>query len=94
MGDGTDNTNRGYSGYLPNFGCDSINRYCIKGNGHRGDDRVNGRHYADGSRTLDWPARFKKAAKSRRYFSDTESISFKLPLFPKSHILATKTSLF
>ena len=53
MGDGTGNTNRGNGGYLPNFGCDSINRYCIKGDAHWGNDRINGRYYADGSRTLD-----------------------------------------
>ena len=53
MGDGTGNTNRGNSGYLPNFGCDSINRYCIKGDGNRDNDRINRRHNADGSRALD-----------------------------------------
>jgi hypothetical protein len=94
MGDGTGNTNRGNGGCLHNFGCDSINRYCIKGDVHWGNDRINGRHYADGSRTLDWLTGIKNLAKSRRHFSDTDSISFKLPLFPKSQILSTKTLPF
>ena len=63
MGDGTGNTNRGNGGDLPTFGCDSINRYCIKGDGNWGDDRINGRHYVDGSHALDWPAGFKKLSK-------------------------------
>ena len=63
MGDGTGNTNRGNGGDLPTFGCDSINRYCIKGYGHWSNDRIDGRHYADGSRALDWPAIFKNLRK-------------------------------
>lgn|GEM_PF-4714195 len=94
MGDGTGNTNRGNGGYLPTFGCDSINRYCIKSDGHWSDDRIDGRHYADGSRTIDWPTGFKNLEKFRFEFSDTDSVSFKLPLFPKSLLLATKILSF
>ena len=53
MGDGPGGTNRSNGGDRLNFSCDSIDRYSVKGNGHRGNDRINGRHHVNGSRALD-----------------------------------------
>jgi len=53
MGDGPGNTNNGYGGHLHNFSCGSIDGYCIKSNGHRSNDRINGGHHVVGSRAVD-----------------------------------------
>lgn len=53
MGDGPGNTNSGDGGNLHNFSCDSIDGYCIKSNGHRSNDRINGGHHVIGSRAVD-----------------------------------------
>ena len=53
VGDGPGGNNRGDSVDFHNFGGDKIDRYRIKGHGHRGNDRINGRHPADGSHALD-----------------------------------------
>ena len=53
IGDGPGGTNRSNGSNRLNFGCDSIDRYRVKGNGHRGHDRINVRHHVNGSRALD-----------------------------------------
>jgi hypothetical protein len=53
VGDGPGSNNRGDSVDFHNFGGDKIDGYRIEGHGHWGNDRINGRHHADGSYALD-----------------------------------------
>jgi len=52
VGDGAGGNYRGNRVDFHDLGGDKIDRYCIQGRGHRGHDRINVRHHADGSHTL------------------------------------------